>query len=415
MSTKTKGAEFYAWSGYRRSKRVSGTIAATSEAEALRQVQTMGLSDVTITPRTALQRLLQSNINPRARAASLADIAWFARQLSTLIRIGREIVPSLRMLARQRAGTRFGMLLSQTATTIESGASLVDAFEANADDWGPLVVTLVSAAESGGKMPDMLDQLAAIMERRALTTKRVKAALAYPLTVVCVSLVVGSAVVFIVIPDLKNIFTSLGGHLPLPTQIVVSAADGCRTYWWIFPLLVLLGIWFARESVRRESWHIARDRFVLRIPMIGNILERQIMARASAVLGLLLDSGVSLIKSLVNAGETTGNLLWEHSFKEISQMVTDGISPTAAFSTQANLPEEMGDMVAVGEETGKLDETLAVFAERLDKEVEIAIDRLNALIEPVLTAVFGAVIGALIIVMYLPIFDMYKLVEHLQG
>ena len=417
MNTKqaTKQVEFYSWTAYRRSKRVTGVVSADSEADALRQVQTMGLSDVSVTQHSPVQRLLHLNINLRSRDATLADIAWFARQLSTLIRIGREIVPSLRLLSRQRAGTRFGALLAETATIIEGGASLSDAFAAHSHDWGALVVTLVSAAESGGKLPDMLDRLASISERRALTTKRVQAALAYPVTVVVVATVVSAAIVFIVIPELKGIFSSLGGHLPLPTQVVVSVAGALKGAWWMFPLVVLLVIWAIGESRRRDSWRLWRDRAVLRIPMIGSILERQVMARAAAVMGLLLGSGVSLIEALVRAGETAGNMVWTKAFTEVSRLVTDGISPTAAFSMQVDLPEELNDMIAVGEESGRLDETLGVFAERLDAEIEIAIDRLNALIEPVLTAVFGVAIGALIITLYLPIFDMYKLVEHLKG
>lgn len=412
---KTQQVEFYSWTAYRRSKRVTGTVAADSEADALRQVQVMGLSGITIAPQTPLQRLLRANINPRSRDANLADIAWFARQMSTLIRIGREVVPSLRLLARQRAGTRFGSLLARTATAIEGGASLADAFNTYEHDWGSLVVTLISAAEVGGKLPDMLDRLASITERRALTAKRVQAALAYPITVAVVATLVAAAIIFIVVPDLQKIFISLGGHLPLPTQIVVDASGALRSVWWLYPLLALVVIWAAGESRRHDAWRLWRDRMVLRIPMIGKILEQQVMARATAVMGLLLDSGVSLIESLTRAGESAGNLVWANAFTEVSRLVTDGISPTAAFSAQTDLPDALNDMIAVGEESGHLDETLAVFSERLDAETAIAIDRLNALIEPALTAAFGVVIGALIITLYLPIFDMYKTIQHLHG
>ncbi len=336
----------------------------------------------------------------------------FSRQFATLIEAGVSIVASLVILEEQTDDKNLADIISEVRADVESGLILSVAFARHPKVFSRLYVSMVEAGEASGTLDIVLDRLALQIEKETKIKRRVKGAMMYPtLVLVFASLVLTGMLLFLV-PIFVDIFKQLHGQLPMPTQVVVNASNLLRHYWFIIFPLVGLSIWGFFRWKRSESGKKVWDRFKLRVPMrIGDTVRKITMARFARTLATLVGAGVDIIKALEITGQTTGNWVIESALADVRAKVHEGVPIAQPLVENPAFPPMVSQMVKIGEETGELEHMLGKIADFYEEEVDSAIQSLTSIIEPIMMIGVGAMVGIIIISMYLPMFKMLQLVK----
>ena len=336
----------------------------------------------------------------------------FSRQFATLIEAGVSIVASLVILEEQTDDKNLADIISEVRADVESGLILSVAFARHPKVFSRLYVSMVEAGEASGTLDIVLDRLALQIEKETKIKRRVKGAMMYPtLVLVFASLVLTGMLLFLV-PIFVDIFKQLHGQLPMPTQVVVNASNLLRHYWFIIFPLVGLSIWGFFRWKRSESGKKVWDRFKLRVPMrIGDTVRKITMARFARTLATLVGAGVDIIKALEITGQTTGNWVIESALADVRAKVHEGVPIAQPLVENPAFPPMVSQMVKIGEETGELEYMLGKIADFYEEEVDSAIQSLTSIIEPIMMIGVGAMVGIIIISMYLPMFKMLQLVK----
>ena len=339
------------------------------------------------------------------------EITFFTRQLATMLRAGVPLLQSFEIVARGHSNPRFSRLVMDIKSRVETGSSLSQAFREHPLQFDNLYCNLVHAGETAGMLDAILDRLATYKEKILAIKSKIRSALFYSISVICVAILVVWIIMVWVIPAFKQVFQSFGADLPAPTLIVMAMSDFVVKFWWL-GFLVLIGAIVAFSYLHKKSapFRFALDRLSLKIPVVGQILEKATIARWTRTLQTMFAAGVPLVESLDAVGGACGNAVFAQATKRIQTEVSTGTSLTNAMTNSQLFPNMVLQMTQIGEESGSLDNMLGKIADFYEREVDDAVAALSSLLEPLIIVFLGVVIGGLVVAMYLPIFKLGQVV-----
>jgi len=383
----------------------SGEVEALSEYDVSTQLKDRGLVVIDVVSKYK-SRELNLELFPHVKADELATAT---RQLSTMINAGMSILRALSVLEGQADNKLFKRTLGTVRADVEGGSSFSDALECHPKVFNPLYVNMVRAGEAGGLMEEVLMRVADQLEKDASLRRQVRAAMIYPTLVITFAVGVMLALCAFLIPVFVNVFKQFPGKLPAITQVMVDFSHLLTRSWYILILIVgvLVGsfIYWKRSTWGRPQWDQMRLRFPLKI---GEVVQKVSIARWSRTLSSLVAAGVPVIQALEITGRTGGNIVIERAMDDVITSVKSGGTLSDPLLNAPVFPPMVSQMVAVGEETGSLDEMLSRIADFYEDQVAAAIKALTSILEPVMIIVVGAIVGVVVISMYLPLFDVYK-------
>jgi type IV pilus assembly protein PilC len=337
---------------------------------------------------------------------SRKELAIFTRQFATMIDAGLPLVQCLDILGAQQENATFKKVILKIKEDVESGSTFADALSKHPKVFDPLFVNLVAAGEVGGILDTILSRLADYIEKAMKLAKKIKGAMVYPSTIVAVAVVVTIVLLLYVIPIFAKMFSDFGQALPGPTLFVLALSGYTRKYFlavvvFFFALGFLFRWYYRTENGRRNV-----DRLLLRLPVVGSLLQRIAVARFSRTLGTMVSSGVPILESMDIVARTAGNRVIEEAIVKARGSISEGKTIAEPLADSKVFPVMVTQMVGVGEATGALDAMLNKIADFYDEEVDSAVEALTALLEPMLMIFLGVVIGGLVIAMYLPVFKL---------
>ncbi len=342
---------------------------------------------------------------------STRDVVIFTRQFATMINSGLPLVQALDILAEQTDNKALKDVTRAVVYDVESGQTLADALRKHPKAFSDLYVNMVAAGEAGGILDTILLRLATFMEKNDALVRRVKGAMIYPAVIFSVMAIAVVIMLLFVIPVFQNMFSSLGGQLPLPTRIVIALSDFLKHYWWAMGLALVLIVVGTRRYYKTPSGRLNLDKLLLAMPVLGDVLRKSAVSRFTRTLGTLIASGVSILDGLEITAKTAGNRVIHDAVMESRNSIAGGETIAAPLQKSKVFPPMVISMIAVGEQTGGLDEMLSKIADFYDEEVDAAVANLLAAMEPIMIVLLGGVVGGMIIAMYLPIFNMINLVQ----
>ena len=334
------------------------------------------------------------------------NLAVFTRQFSVMIDAGLPLVQCLDILGAQEDDKNFAAVIVQTRSDVESGASLADAMKRHPKTFDPLYTNMIAAGEAGGILDTILKRLATYIEKAVKLASQVKSAMMYPVAVLLIAAGVVAVILWKVIPTFAALFQGLGADLPLPTRIIIAMSNNFVKY---FPILALGmgGVAFAfRQFYHTHSGRRIVDRTLLTLPILGTILRKIAVARFCRTLSTLISSGVPILDGLDITARTAGNSIVEDAVMVTRKSIERGETVSAPLKETGVFPAMVTQMIGVGEATGALDTMLAKIADFYEEEVDTAVAGLLTLLEPVMISILGVIVGAIVISMYLPIFDL---------
>ncbi len=391
----------FAYVAYRGATASTGSIEAASEAAA----RDMLRSDGFVVAELSVDRAssgLRREIRLR-KALKLSDVAWAARQLAITTTSGMSIPQALGMLSRQRRASSIGKVLGDIRTRILGGASAAGAFAAHAAELGELCVAMVASGEAAGELGASLSKLANLLETRERLRRKVRSALMYPAGVFTLALVITLVMIVFIVPIFAKLFAQLGGKLPLPTRIVLTASHVITHNIWILPLAAVAAGFGWHQARSHHDSRKFLDRLALRAPVVGGLLTKAALARVGSTLSTMLAAGVPLLQALSYSQAAAGNLVFADALEGCGEAVRDGTSLSEAMSRYPEVPEALAQMIRVGEEAGSVAEVLERYSRRVETEVEATVEGLTSLIEPLLIVSIGILVGSIVISLYLPL------------
>jgi type IV pilus assembly protein PilC len=339
------------------------------------------------------------------------DIVIFTRQFATMINAGLPLVQSLNILAAQTENKTLAEVTRAVVYDVESGNTLADAFSKHPKAFTPLYVNMVAAGEAGGILDTILLRLATFLEKNDALMRKVKGAMVYPGVIITVALVAIAVLLIFVIPTFQTMFASANMELPLPTRIVIGMSNFLIHYWWAI-LLAAGGAAFGfRSYYTTPAGRLQIDTAMLKAPVLGDVIRKSAVSRFTRTLGTLVSSGVSILEGLEITAKTAGNMVVHNAVMESRQSIAGGETIAAPLEKSKVFPPMVISMIAVGEQTGGLDEMLSKIADFYDDEVDVAVSALLSLMEPAMIVCLGVIVGGMVIAMYLPIFDMMNAVQ----
>lgn len=346
-----------------------------------------------------------------ARKVTSNEITAFARQFATMIDAGLPLVQCLGILYTQAENNTFRDVLKKITSDVEAGSTLSEAMAKHRKVFTPLFVNMVAAGEVGGILDEVLLRVSEYMEKADALRRKIKGAMMYPIVVLTVALAATAVLMIVVIPQFVSMFESSGVQLPIPTQIVVGLSKFLQHNILII-IIVCIGLFIIyKRYYATDKGEQVVDNFKLHMPVIGDLVRKSSVARFSRTLGTLLASGVSILEALEITARTAGNRILQDALMEARSSIGGGDTITAPLEAADVFPPMVMQMVNVGEQTGELDKMLGKIADYYDDEVDAAVDALTSIIEPLIIVYLGVVIGGMVMAMYLPMFDMMKVVS----
>jgi type IV pilus assembly protein PilC len=335
------------------------------------------------------------------------DISIFTRQLAVMMKAGVPLLQAFDIVGKGHANASVGKLLLDIKTEVETGSSLSQAFRKYPRYFDNLYCNLIGAGEAAGILDSLLDRLATYKEKIIAIKSKIKSALFYPVAVIVIGFVITAVIMIFVIPVFKNLFVGFGADLPAPTLFVMALSDIFVKYWWLIFGTIFGGYYFFMQAWRKSrTVQVFMDRLFLRLPVFGDVIRKATIARWSRTLSTMFAAGVPLVESLDSVAGAAGNAVYYDATKRIQGEVTTGTSLTVAMQNTNVFPNMVLQMVAIGEESGALDQMLSKVADFFESEVDDAVDALASLMEPMIMVILGVLIGGLVVAMYLPIFKM---------
>jgi type IV pilus assembly protein PilC len=348
----------------------------------------------------------KEKVGKLGKKTSAKNMAVFVRQFSVMIDAGLPLVQCLDILGSQEEDKNFAAVILQTRMDVESGASLADAMRKHPKTFDPLFTNMIAAGEAGGILDTILKRLATYIEKAVKLAGQVKSAMVYPIAVVVIAGVVVGVILWKVIPTFASLFSGLGANLPMPTRIVIALSDNLVKYFPIIFIVSGLSAYFFKRYYATEKGRRVVDGAVLKMPILGNIMRKIAVARFCRTLATLISSGVPILDGLEITAKTAGNAIVEDAVMVTRKSIERGETISVPLKETKVFPAMVTQMIGVGEATGALDTMLAKIADFYEDEVDTAVAGLLTLLEPIMIAVLGIVVGGIVIAMYLPIFDL---------
>lgn len=382
-------------------KLVNGEVSAFTEEEARKKLAKRGIRPLQIT------RVKTSS----KRKITQEDITVFTRQLSTMIKAGLPLMQAFEIVARGHGNPSMTEMLMEIRGEVEQGSSLSRAFSNHPKYFDRFYCNLVAAGETGGVLESLLDKLAIYKEKTQAIRKKVKTALTYPVSVIAVAIGLVFVMMIFVLPAFKEVYANMGAELPALTQTVMDMSDFFVSYGWMVLIALGFAIYgFLKLKARSIKIQRRMDAILLRMPIFGDIVRKGTIARWARTTATLIAAGVPLVDVLDSTAGAAGNLIYEEATREIRTRVIQGLSMTSGMRATELFPNMMLQMSSIGEESGSLDDMLNKAAEFYEDEVDNAVGRLSAMMEPIIIVILGLVIGTLLVAMYLPLFNLGNVV-----
>jgi len=394
----------YVWEGKTRAGgNLSGELEAPNEAFVLAQLRRQQIVPVKVKPKA---KDLGFKLPGFRAKVSQKELAIFTRQFATMIDAGLPLVQCLDILGMQQENQAFKSVILKVKEDVESGSTFADALTKHPKVFDELFVNLVAAGEVGGILDTILARLAAHIEKAMKLAKKIKGAMVYPSTIVAVAIIVTVVLLLYVIPIFGKMFQDFGQALPAPTQFVLGLSDFTRKYFLLVIVVTVALVAALRWYRNRESGRRNIDALLLKLPILGSLLQRISVARFSRTLGTMVSSGVPILEGMDIVAKSAGNKVIEEAIVKARMSISEGKTIADPLAEAKVFPVMVTQMVAVGEATGALDTMLNKIADFYDDEVDAAVEALTALLEPMLMIFLGVVIGGLVVAMYLPIFKL---------
>jgi type IV pilus assembly protein PilC len=385
----------------------TGSLIADSESLVLARLREQGYTPLDV------QRKKRSigQIEFGGKKVKLKQVAIFSRQFATMVNSGLPILRALAILAEQTENKELARVLNEARLDVEQGSSLSGAMGKHDHVFNNLYVSMVRAGETGGSLDSTLTALAEMIEREVRLRGKIKSAMTYPVAVVALVILIMSAMLLFVVPQFEAIFSQLGGTLPLPTRGLMFMSDKFQSYWYVVLAGAIGGRFFFRRYKKTEKGRETVDTLKLRAPVFGSLFHKTALSRFSSTLAMLMKSGVPILQALEIVSDTVNNKVIGKAITEVQLSVRDGESIAKPLTKYPVFPPMVVQMISVGEETGQVDTMLEKIAQFYDQEVEAAVDSLTSLIEPILIAVIGGCVGAAVVALYMPMFNIIKLIK----
>ncbi len=381
----------------------TASIDAQSKEDVVSQLRRQRLSVVKV----------DEDAKPRKAKGSIKmrDVVIFTRQFSTMINAGLPLVQALDILAKQTENKVLADVTRAVVFDVESGHTVADALSKHPKAFSELYVNMVAAGEAGGILDTILMRLATFMEKNDALVRKVKGAMIYPAVIMSVAVIAICVLLIFVIPVFESMFASVGLALPLPTRVVIGLSKFLKGYWWAVGGGLAGLVYLTRNYYKTSNGKLAIDKALLRFPVLGDVLRKSAVSRFTRTLGTLISSGVSILDGLEITAKTAGNRVIQDAIMASRASIAGGDTIAAPLQKSAVFPPMVISMIAVGEQTGGLDEMLSKIADFYDEEVDAAVSGLLALLEPIMIVFLGVVVGGMVVAMYLPIFDMINAVQ----
>jgi type IV pilus assembly protein PilC len=385
---------------------ISGTLVADSEGLVLQRLREQGL-----TPLEVGKQGRSINIDLAKKKVKLKELAVFSRQFATMVNSGLPILRALAILSDQTSNAELAKALAACRVDIEQGSSLSAALQKHPKIFNDLYVSMVKSGETGGSLDSVLLRLADMIESEVKLRGKIKAAMTYPIAVVALVSLIMAAMLLFVVPQFKSIYGQLGGTLPLPTRVLLMVSDIFKKFWYIVLISLFVGRFFFRRWKATPAGRESVDAFKLRVPVFGTLFQKTALARFAGTLSMLLRSGVPILQALDIVSDTVNNKVISKAVTDVQGSVREGESMARPLAKHKVFPPMVVQMLAVGEETGQVDVMLEKVATFYNQEVEASVDSLTSLIEPLLIAIVGGAVGAAVIALYMPMFNIIKLIQ----
>lgn len=385
--------------------KVKGEVAGKNEAQAKAQLRKQGIQNAKVKKKGM-------SLLARGGKISAMDVAIFTRQMSTMMRAGVPLLQSFDIVADGLNNARMKEVVLGLKTHVEGGNSFADALKKYPEYFDDLFVSLVNAGEQSGALETMLDRVATYKEKSEALKLKIKKAMKYPATVLTIAAIVTVILLVKVVPTFAELFGSFGAELPKPTQVVIGISEWLQA-WGILVALIIGGIGFAFGETKKRSkaFRDQLDKIYLKLPIAGDIIMKATIARYSRTLATTFAAGVPLIEALRSCADAAGNVVYYNAIMKIRDDVATGQQLTFSMRQTGIFPAMAIQMTAIGEEAGSLDAMLDKVATYYEAEVDAAVDGLTSMMEPLIMAFLGIVVGGLLIAMYMPIFQMGKAIE----
>ena len=387
-------------------KTVSGILEYSDKALLIDALRKKGLVIISI-EETAKRRAMSFG-----GSVKLEEIVIFSRQLATMVDSGIPLVHALDILCEQIEKPVFRNIMAKIKDDIETGSSLSDAFARHPAVFSTLYVNMVKAGESSGALDDILDRLAAYLEKSNMLQRKVKASLVYPAVVVTMAMLITLVMLIKVIPTFKGIFEMLGGTLPLPTRILILVSDTIREMFLYVAAALAVAVFALKKYMKTAQGKENFDKMLLAIPVLGPLFRKVAVAKFTRTFATLVKSGVPILVSLEIVGKTAGNTVIEKAVESVRNSIKEGENIADPLAKSGVFPPMVVRMIKVGEQTGELEKMLTKIADFYEDQVDAAVSGLTSLIEPLIIAFLGIVIGGIVIAMFLPVFKLTEIIAH---
>jgi type IV pilus assembly protein PilC len=389
---------------------LEGKMEADGEAAVASKLRAQGFVPVQISKDSKVSMKMELRILPEK--VKLKDVAVFSRQFATMINSGLSLLRALNILAEQTESHLLARTVSLVRDDVERGSSLSAAMSKYPKVFSKLYVSMVRAGETGGQLDIVLNRVADTLEADYKLRQKVKSAMTYPVVVAGISVILVTVMLIFVVPTFAEMFTGLGGELPLPTKVLVFISSQAKFLVPVFVVAFVAGtIGYKKARASNAEFRLRTDQIKLKIPVFGMLFQKVALSRFSRTLGLLLRAGVPVLQALDIVGETTGNEVLARASLDVKENVRRGEPMAAPLERHSIFPPMVVQMIAVGEDTGALDAMLDKISDFYDQEVESTTESLTALIEPVMIAVLGGVVGSMIVALYMPMFKIFDLIK----
>jgi len=389
-------------------KLVKGRVEAPSEAAVVSRLRTMSIAPIEINQSAAATGLqMELSFSGGEKKIKLKDLAVMSRQLATMITAGLSLLKSLTILSEQTENKALARSLGNVRQLVETGSSFSDALARQGRVFPPLMIHLVRAGETGGFLDQSLESTAHTFEKDVQLRQTIKSAMTYPVVVLVMAIVAVIGMLLFIVPVFKNMFADLGGELPMATQVLVVLSENM---FWILPIILVAGgagAWWWSKHKYDDKVRSTVDPWRLKVPVFGELFRKVAIARFARNFATMTRSGVPILQSLAIVGDTSGNWVIEEALRKIQDSVRSGKSVSGPMAAEAVFPPMVVQMVAVGEDSGSMEQMLGKVADFYEDEVQSMTEQLTALIEPLMIAFIGLIVGGIIVALYMPMFSLY--------
>ncbi|NOX27106.1 MAG: type II secretion system F family protein [Gammaproteobacteria bacterium] len=405
MAGKAIQASTFTWVGAdKRGTKIKGETEGNSIPLVKAQLRRQGINPLRVKKKA--KPLFSS-----AKKITAKDIAIFTRQLATMLSAGVPVVQAFEIIGRGHENPSMQDLIGTIKADVEGGNNLADSFRKHPRQFDDLFCNLIAAGEQAGILESLLNKIAIYKEKTEAIKGKVKKALTYPAAVMIVAFIITAILLIFVVPQFKSVFEGFGADLPALTLFVVSLSEAFQEYWYfIFGGIAAAGFVFVSAHRKSKKVRDAVDRLKLKLPIVGNILHKAAIARFARTLSTMFAAGVPLVESMTSVAGAAGNVVYSDAILRIRDEVSTGTNLNSAMAHTGIFPNMVNQMVAIGEESGSLDAMLSKVADFYEEEVDNLVDSMASLIEPMIMAFLGVVVGGLVIAMYLPIFKLGEVV-----